>query len=321
MIKKLLKWTGITILSIVVLITVAVLFLRNRKFDAPYPDIHASKDSAVIAKGKYLVMGAAHCADCHGAVGTEARVDAGEEVPLTGGKVFVIPPGKIYPRNITPDPTGIGNLKDEEIARSLRYGVGTDGRAIFDFMAFHNTSDEDMTAIISYLRSQKPVKNEVPQNEYTVMGNILKAFVIKPAGPSVEIPKSVPVDTTVAYGKYLAFSVANCRGCHTNRDLKTGAFVGKEYAGGFEMESITDPTNYVVYTPNLTPDPKTGRLHGWTEEMFIKRFREGKKIPHSPMPWGPFSRMNEGDLKAIYRYLQTIKPEENLIENILVKKS
>jgi mono/diheme cytochrome c family protein len=319
MIKKLLKWTGIAILTIVILITVAVLFLQNRKFDAPYPDIHASTDSAVIAKGKYLVMGAAHCADCHGAVGTEARVDAGEEVPLTGGKVFVIPPGKIYPRNITPDPTGIGNLKDEEIARSLRYGVGTDGRAIFDFMAFHNTSDEDMTAIISYLRSQKPVKNEVPQNEYTVLGRILKSFVIKPSGPSVEIPKSVKEDTTAEYGKYLAFSVANCRGCHTDRDLKTGAFIGKEYAGGFEMEAITDPS-YVFRTPNITPDPKTGRLYGWTEEQFIKRFREGKKIAQSPMPWGPFSRLSDTDLKAIYKYLQTVEPVENLIENVLVRK-
>ncbi len=319
MIKKLLKWTGIAILAILASITVAVLFLQNRKFDAPYPDIHASKDSAVIAKGKYLVMGAAHCANCHGAVGTEARVNAGEEVPLTGGKHFAIPPGNFYPKNLTPDATGIGEWKDEEIARSLRYGVGTDGRAIFDFMSFHNTSDEDMTAIISYLRSQKPVKYEVPQNEYTVLGRILKAFVIKPSGPSVEVPKSVKTDTSVEYGKYLAFSVANCRGCHTDRDLKTGAFVGKEYAGGFEMESITD-VNYVLHTPNLTPDPKTGRIYGWTEEQFVKRFREGKKIEHSPMPWGPFSRLDDADLKAIYKYLQTIEPVEKLIENVLAKK-
>lgn len=319
MILKLVKWTGIAILAILAAITVAVLFLQNRKFDGPYPDIHASTDSAVIAKGKYLVMGAAHCADCHGAVGTDARVNAGEEVPLTGGKVFVIPPGKFYPKNLTPHETGIGKWKDEEIARSLRYGVGTDGRAIFDFMSFHNTSDEDMTAIISYLRSQKPVMNEIPQNEYTVLGRILKAFVIKPSGPSVEIPKLVKADTTVEYGKYLAFSVANCRGCHTDRDLKTGAFIGEEYAGGFEMKSITDP-DYVLHTPNITPDPKTGRMYGWTEEQFLKRFREGKKIAHSPMPWGPFGRLNDFDLKAIYKYLQTVEPIEKMIENVLVKK-
>jgi hypothetical protein len=44
------------------------------------------------------------------------------------------------------------------IARSLRYGVARDGRALFDFMPFHNLSDEDLTAVISFLRSQQPVK-------------------------------------------------------------------------------------------------------------------------------------------------------------------
>jgi hypothetical protein len=53
-------------------------------------------------------------------------------------------------------------------------------------MPFHNTSDEDLTAIISYLRAQKPVKNRVPDHELNTMGKVVKAFLIKPVGPTEE---------------------------------------------------------------------------------------------------------------------------------------
>jgi mono/diheme cytochrome c family protein len=316
MLKKILKWTVLSILTLVALLLVSAQFLHKKKYEAPYPNIHASTDSAVIARGKYLAMGPAHCADCHGAPGTEAAVDRGEEIPLQGGRVFDIPPGKFYPRNITPDETGIGNLKDEEIARSLRYGVGHDGRNMIDIMPFHNTSDEDLQAIISYLRASKPVKNVVPANEYTPLGKMVFSYVLKPVGPEGEVLKTVKRDSTIEYGKYLAFSVANCRGCHTKRDLKTGAYIGEPFAGGFEM----DVPGYILTSPNITP-AKTGRITGWSEERFIKRFREGKKVQNSPMPWGPFSRLDEVDLKAVYRFLQTVKPVEIEYTDMIKKRS
>jgi len=40
------------------------------------------------------------------------------------------------------------------------------------------------------------------------------------------VPPAPEPDSTAAYGKYLAESVANCRGCHTNRDMMTGAYIG-----------------------------------------------------------------------------------------------
>lgn len=320
MILKLTKWAGILILVLVAILAIAVFFLHDRKWEAPYPDLKASTDSAVIARGKYLVLGPAHCADCHSAPGTEVAVNRGDEVPLSGGRYFDIPPGKMYPANITPDDaTGIGKIPDSAIARSLRYGVGHDGRNMFDFMPFHNTSDEDMVAILSYLRASKPVNNPVPKNQLTVLGNVLMAFALKPVGPDMEVPKAVIRDSTVEYGKYLAVSVANCKGCHTDRDLKTGAFVGQPYAGGFKMDVGGDEP-YIFTTPNITTH-KTGRLHGWTEEQFIKRFREGKKIENSPMPWGPFSRMDEVDLKAIYKFMMTVEPVDNVVTDVMVKKS
>ncbi len=317
--KKAFKWTGFIILFIIVALFVTVWLMQYKTYDAPYPNIRASTDSTVIERGRYLVTSSAHCADCHAPESLSKDVFEGKEVSLHGGRIFRLPLGTIQAPNITNDPTGIGNLKDEEIARSLRYGVGHDGRALFPFMPFQNLSDEDLTAVISYLRTTKPVKNEITIRKLQPMGYFVNAFFIKPVGPEGTPVKSITPDTLVEYGSYLANSVSNCRGCHTNRDLKTGAFVGKPYAGGFRMESATEPTAWQVVTPNLTPDPQTGHIVNWTEERFIERFRIGRLNQHSTMPWGPFKRMSDLELKAIYKYLQTLKPEENDPGPMLIK--
>ncbi len=321
MLKKILKWAGIILLLLIITLSITVALRQNLKFDAAYPAIKANKDSAALARGKYLVFGPGHCADCHSPAGTDSLVNAGMEVALSGGRTFALPVGAVHVPNITSDAqTGIGNLKDEEIARSLRNGVGYDGRAIIDFMPFHNTSDEDLTAIISYIRTLPPVHNEVPKHEFNMLGKFVKAFFIKPTGPDGAVEKTVTPDSSVAYGKYMANSVANCRGCHTDRDLKTGAFIGEPFAGGFEMESQVN-AKYIFHTPNISPDKKTGHIKDWNETTFISRFRKGKLIKQSPMPWGPFSRMSDMELKAIYRYLQTVTPIEKINKPIMEVKS
>lgn len=317
--RKILKWTGIILLIIVAGLYITIEARQDLQFDAPYPAITASTDSAVIARGKGLVFGPAHCANCHVPVSGQAAVLRGETVPLSGGLKFDLPLGSLYSRNLTPDKTGIGMMTDAEIARVLRYGVNARGNAVFDIMPFHNTSDEDLTAIISYLRSQPPVQNRVPVHDFNLLGKVVRAFLIKPVGPAGQVFTSIKRDSTVEYGKYLANSVANCRGCHTNRDLMTGAFTGPEFAGGLKFDLKTDSGNYSLTTPNLTPH-STGRVFGWTQGQFIARFRTGVIIKETHMPWGPFSRMSDDELKAIYKFLQTVKPVNNIVKPGLVKE-
>ncbi|MEI6816722.1 MAG: cytochrome c [Bacteroidota bacterium] len=307
-IKTTFKWVGIILLLFISVIAITVFARKNHKFEAPYPEIKASNDSAVIARGKDFVYGPAHCAYCHTTLDKLPQVEKGEFLPLTGGHLFPLPIANLYTPNLTPDPeTGIGKLTDGEIARALRHGVGHDGRALMPLMPFNNLSDEDLTAVISYLRSTAPIKNEVPKSEYNTLGTILKALVIKPVGPEGAIPKSVPHGPTVEYGQYLVEHVANCRGCHTARDLKTGDYTGPFYGGGFKLVSEMDPT-VMLCTPNISPDPKFGVIANWSLEQFIQRFRKGRVIQASIMPWGPFSHMSDEDLTAIYSYLKTVKP-------------
>jgi mono/diheme cytochrome c family protein len=240
------------------------------------------------------------------------KVLAGEEVPLSGGLDFVIPLGTLFAPNITSDPeTGIGKLTDQEIARALRYGIRHDGQAMIDLMPFYDISDYDLKAIISYLRTQPAIKNKRPENEYSFMGKVVKTFLLKPSGDG-KVPHTPPADSTAEYGKYLVNSVANCRGCHTKRDLMTGAYIGPELAGGFPFEVFSQNGKIIkgkhLISPNLTSDPETGIMTRWSKKQFIERFRTGVVIKGSPMPWGPFSRMSDLELTAIYKYLNSMGP-------------
>jgi mono/diheme cytochrome c family protein len=303
--------------AIIFAVVAYIQFTWNKEYEAPFPEIKASTDSAVIARGKYLAYGPAHCGTCHVPMNKIMDVENGEIIPLSGGWTIDIPPGTFHAPNITPDEeTGIGRFSDGELARVLRHMVGKDGRCIFPFMPFAELSDDDLTAVISYLRSQPPVKNNVPKSELKFLGKMLSSFgLVKPEGTKGNPPKSVAIDSTVEYGKYLANYVANCVGCHTNRDMKTGEFIGVPFAGGFAMPPdpyFSEGFNFV--TPNLTPDPETGIMASWSEETFVYRFLKTKRLHKgTPMPWGSFSRINELELKAIYRYLKTLDPVKNHI--------
>jgi mono/diheme cytochrome c family protein len=299
-ILRFLKWTGIILFSILITVSILTASRQNLKFDAPYPAIRASQDTAVIAKGKHLVNAIAHCMDCHSRTNGDSLLDLDKDVPLSGSVAFHLPVGTVYSANITSDPVyGIGRYDDGQIARVLRYGVHPDGTAVYDFMPFHNLSDEDLTAVISYLRTQKPVALKKQENQLNAIGNMVKAFLVKPVGPSENIEQKVQKDSSAAYGKYLVMNVANCSGCHTKRSI-SGEFTGELLAGGSPMGGGHTP-------PNLTPD-SSSRIFGWTEQIFINRFRMGKVYPDSEMPWNSFKRMDDIELKAIYKFLQTIKP-------------
>lgn len=323
------KKIGLTSLALVglvavVLVGLVVTGLRSwdRTFEAPYPETRATADSSVIREGAYLAYGPAHCAYCHTQPDQMARIDAGEEPPLSGGFPFQLPFGTVYTPNLTPDSaTGIGRRSDAELARILRYGVRADGRAAVPFMEFHQLSDADLQAVISFLRSQPAIRHDVPPHEFNLMGKMVMAYMIKP--PTIDqVPPAVapPSAPTIERGSYLANSVAACGACHTKRSMVDGSYLAPKYSGGNEMERDSDPS-FVFVTPNLTPDPRTGVIAGWTEDEFIARFRQGKVIPDSHMPWGPFSRMSDTDLRAIYRYLMSLEPVENETGPVLRRKA
>ena len=87
-ILKIAKWTGLILLTLLAGLSLTIASRQNLHYDAPYPDIHASTDSAVIARGKHLVYSSAHCIDCHQRANADSLIALGQEVPLSGGVLF-----------------------------------------------------------------------------------------------------------------------------------------------------------------------------------------------------------------------------------------
>jgi mono/diheme cytochrome c family protein len=288
---------------------VAVEARWKRRFDAPYPAIAASREPAAVGRGEYLVYGAAACAYCHVPREEWGRLDRGERLPLTGHHLFRLPFGDIYSSNLTPDAsTGIGRRSDAELARILRYGVRADGRAAFPLMEFR-LSDEDLVAVVSFLRSRPSTAHAVPEHDLTRFGKALMAFAIAPAGRPVAPLSRSPAGATVERGAYLANNVSSCVSCHTNRG-SDGALTGPPFGGGQRMDVAADATKVFV-SPNLTPDPGSSPVGAWSEDTFVARFRVGEVIPGTPMPWGAYARFTDDDVRAVYRYLRSLPPTPN----------
>ncbi len=284
---------------------------QTRRFPVKDVEIAASSEPAVIERGRYLVQGPAHCADCHAArEPSSEHAPASNTAPLSGGYEFQLPVGSFRAPNITSDrETGIGRYKDSDLARILRYGVRPNGTAVLPFMPFAELADDDLTAVISYLRSTKPVRHQVPAHELNLLGSVVRAWVIAPVGPKATPEKHAPRGAVAENGRYLAHHVANCVSCHTRMDLRTGELVGPLFGGGAQHPAVGG-SRKTYLSPNLTPDPRWGWIEGWDASSFAARLTSGAGREGSPMPWQAFKGLSNDDARAIYLYLRSLTKAE-----------
>jgi len=319
-VRKFFKVVGYVIGAVAVLALAALAY-----FDLTYPRVDAAPGIKIeitparLARGEYLVKHVAGCFDCHSERdwtkyagptirGSEGK--GGEQFDQTDGV-----PGNVYAYNITP--AGIGTWTDGEILRAIACGVNKDGHALFPIMPyihFSEMSQEDLYSIVAYLRSLKPVQNNIPEGSLDFpMSLIVKTIPLK----SYQARPQPDTTNLVAYGKYLANNAA-CEDCHTQM-VKGQYMEGMEFAGGFTFAM----SGGTVRSANITPDSATG-IGKWSKENFISFFKTfdsdtARNIPvtpadfNTPMPMGSFAGMTSYDLGAIYNYLRTLKPVHNQV--------
>jgi mono/diheme cytochrome c family protein len=306
----------------------------DKTYDIPFPDLQTSSDPDIIARGKYLVHGPAHCAGCHvSSFDDFIAVDAGQDLPLKGGVVFELGPlGAISPANLTPDKeTGIGRYSDGQLFRMMRHAVKPNGQATLAvMMPFWNMADDDLVAVVSYLRSMEPVANEVMDPKWSFMGKIIKTYAptFKPIMDPNPPKSAPPMSPTKERGEYLARYVANCVGCHTPRDPMTFEATGPEFSGGFEMEPFPKLHAKVGVdedlwhrSQNITPASNGALARFQNLEAWIDRFRKGRIYKASPMDWGAFGKITDTYLDALYVYLNSLDPVENEVGPSTFKKT
>ena len=237
-----------------------------------------------VNRGKYLVEGIGACAACHTPTFHGMPV---LEKHLAGGTIFNEEGLGIIPiPNITPDvETGIGSWTDGELIRAIRVGVDNEGRVLIPIMpypAYKDISDNDVRAIVAYMRTIPPVVNETPKPQLDFPISIIFEL-FPPETVSVSNVPDPPRGDPVALGKYLV-SLGHCSECHT--PLKPSSFepeMSMYMAGGTPMNGPWGTT----YTSNLTPDKKSG-IGDQTDDEILTMLRTGrhkKEEMRPPMSW------------------------------------
>jgi len=321
---KILFWFITSIVIIVVVVLCYVKFFLPNVGESPYIKVEMTQER--IERGEYLANHVAVCMDCHST--RDWSKFSGPIVEGTfgmGGDIFDQKygfPGKYYAKNITPE--GISRYTDGELFRVITTGVNKEGKAMFPVMpyAYYGQMDEeDIKCIIAYIRTLKPIKNEVPASSSDFPMN----FIINTIPHKATFTKQPPKTDIVNYGKYLT-NAAGCIECHTKAD-KGSLIAGTEFGGGREFPF---PNGAIVRSSNITPDKNTG-LGEWNAGTFVNTFRSRsdsttlntKLNPtdfNSVMPWTMYGKMTEEDLKAIYAYLETIQPINNKVEKFTPSK-
>lgn len=135
---------------------------------APEEVPERAPQGATVERGAYLVR-IAICVDCHspraedGLAYDETRFMSGGGIAFRVGDVELLPP------NLTPDPeTGLGSWTDDEIVAAIRTGKARDGHELHPAMpysvAYDQMRDDDVRAIVAYLRSLPAIERAIPRH-------------------------------------------------------------------------------------------------------------------------------------------------------------
>ena len=256
---------------------------RTRNVDPKPVVLPADPDNLLEGQRIFRYRG---CEACHG-----------EDL---SGLVYLDNPaiGQVITPNLTEGAGGIGGERsDLDLVRAIRHGLDPDGKPLL-FMPsteFYYLSEEDLGAVLAYIRRAQPVDNQPAPSQLSVTGfmvmNLTREITFLPTEliPHDTSPPTPPEPGLSAeYGEYLALS---CPVCH-----------GLGMSGG-EIPGF--PPEWPA-AGNLTTGSGS-RLSSWGEEGFIDILRDGEKhgraIHPDYMPWTSYRYMSDLELRAVYLYL------------------
>jgi mono/diheme cytochrome c family protein len=172
-------------------------------------------------------------------------------------------------------------------------------------------SDEDLHAIIAFLRSDDPLVRpadvaSVPSRP-SLLVKLLSRVAWKPL-PYPDKPIVAPSwNDRVAYGRYLTHNLG-CFACHSQDFRKLDALHPEKsagYLGGGNR--LLDINGREIVAPNITFDRETG-IGRWTEPQFVRAIRAGFRPDGKPIlyPMLPSPELSIDEVRALYAYLKTV---------------
>ncbi len=151
-----------------------------------YADLAAERKTHPVEYGKYLVQ-TRGCETCHSTYNDGGAIN--ESLRFAGGMKWSLGPyGVVTTQNLTSDKeTGLGAWTNDDIKRGITKGIRKDGTRSIPFpmpwTSYANLSDDDMNAIIAYLRTIPPVYNRIPEPEslniFSYLWGKLKMLILR----------------------------------------------------------------------------------------------------------------------------------------------
>ena len=321
--KRLLKWVGGAFFLLVLAGSVGVYVSSQnrltRVYEIPEEMVSIPTDAESVQRGGHIFKFRG-CEACHSAGGSsyvstdeefgmQAHLNIpSQDVPLMEGNIYMDDPavGRVVASNLTTGKGGIGGgYTDAGWVKAIRHGVRMDGTPLL-FMPsteFYFLSDEDLGAVIAYIKSAPPMDNILPPSTLSPLGRIVMTLVPEITFIPAELiphdaPRSSapPVGVTPEYGEYLTHS---CKVCH-----------GLTMSGG----SIPGFPASWPPAPNLTWGSGSA-LPGWDEQGFINTLRTGQTpdgihLRSEYMPWTSYKYMDDEELRAVWVYLRSLPQKE-----------
>jgi mono/diheme cytochrome c family protein len=293
--NKWVKGTSLTLAALAAMAVGAVLVGKEmgerkmqRIIEVPVAPLVVAGAGPRLEQGRYLYA-TRGCADCHGANG------AGKEV-IRSGAMLVVSPNISGGAN-----SATGAYVGTDWVRTLRHGVKPDGRPVMIMPSedYNRLSDDDLAAVIAYVRQLPPVAGQRALVQLPVAVKVLYGFGhVKDAAELIDhrLPPQAPVLAAVSleHGAYVANS---CVGCH-----------GATLSGG----KIPGAPPEWPAPANLTPGSGSAMMRYRTPEAFMAMLRSGKRPDGSAisavMPFGSLRQMNDTDVRALHGYLLTLPP-------------
>ncbi|MDB4938877.1 MAG: hypothetical protein JWP87_5849 [Labilithrix sp.] len=281
--------------------------------------VTAPSTPEAIARGKYLVNNVAACIGCHSPVQEDKPGDPPVEGKIAAGRDFgdwgPEVPFRLRAPNLTPDKeTGIGAMTDGEVLRAMREGIGRDGRALFPQMPYltyaKTLNDDDALAIVAYLRTLPPIKNDPGRTEIKFPVSMFIRGVPQPL--DAPPPPSPAPTEKLARGKWL-LDVCSCHDCHDSVDSHMQKLPGKALAGGMKFPLANGKG--VAVAPNITSDKATG-IGAYSDDDLRRVFDEGKGKSGRflyVMPWSYYGAMTKDDKEALIAALRLAAPVGNAV--------
>ncbi len=291
-------------------IVATIIISCKSQFATTKTSYTAVASPAAFERGKVLAYSI--CGGCHynrsvnKFIGTQI-----EDIPSIAGKVYSANLTHSKAHGIAPE------YSDAEIRHLLKTGVAKDGRFL-SYMLRPNMADEDINAIIVYLRSDDPAVSAadttVGLTHLTFIGKTFMNLNAKPAPYRANVKLPVASDK-IATGYYLVDNLG-CFHCHSKNLTK----LNFEYpdktkgylAGGIKLKGMN---GIEIKASNITPDKLTG-IGNYTQEQFRKALIAGQ-APYRKLkpPMPKFTMLKESEIDAIYAYLQTVPAKYNIVKN------